>query len=131
MDVIRELRGLYREFSDNPYEYVARATREEHRELAQIFARLLDLVCGMFNRATEEFRQGAVEFAADPGIVEVRDQLSERSEGRSATSMFLAKFFKGGELNTGSEEQSGQGQEEQKEAEADSAAAGGPDAQHP
>jgi hypothetical protein len=96
--VMQEIATLHKELALNPFEYVAKATKAEHCELSQLFAQLLALVSGIFDRSTAAFLSGAREFTVDSEVKDIRDQLAERAKGQSATSMLLAKFFKGGEL---------------------------------
>ena len=95
--LVEEIERLYREFCDAPFEYVRRATIDEHGKLSAIFARLLPLARDIVLGALAAFRGGALEFELDSRIIELREQLTERAQGQSVTAALLADLHKGGE----------------------------------
>lgn len=98
VDVAGKIRQLHKELSNEPFEYVADATREEHADLVKIFVQLISLVTNALTGALDAFRKGQIEFVPCSDILEIRSQLGEQVKGQSATAMLLAEFFKGGEL---------------------------------
>lgn len=92
-DVSAKVRRLHRELSSNPFEYVSDATNKEHRDLSEIFAKLVGLVVSMIDQASKSFLDGSTEFVVDQRIDALRASLSAAAEGESATSLFFAKVL--------------------------------------
>lgn len=109
-----DLRTIQREFSHNPYEYVAEATRDEHKQLAQVIVNALAFLTDMLHNAKQIFESGLSSYAADLRLVEMRKQLLEETGGESATSKILAALFCRGDLGSSdtSDTDGGNGQEE-------------------
>ena len=98
--IIAEVRALHQELAKEPFEYVNEATRKEHKDLSDLFVKLLALVSWIMQDALAAFRAGRLEFNVDSRITEIRDRLSTQAEGQSATSMLLAKVFHEGRSDT-------------------------------
>ena len=101
LHVVADLRQLHHELSQNPFEYVSDATRAEHHDLAKLFTRLMQHSSEIVRDAFAAFRAGSIEFKVAPELIEVRNQLTVKARGQSATAMLLTKFFSGTETSSG------------------------------
>lgn len=99
MNVIKRVRVIHKEFTNEPFEYVDDATKDEHHDLSVIFTKLLWLTESMWNDAMSAFANSQRSHSVDPQLIDIKDKLSHRAEGTSATAMLLSNFFQGSESN--------------------------------